>query len=389
MKTQSLYATACNAKPGKKFAAYILDFFLSVVLTLSFFGIAEWIMNATPYVTERKSQLNETVEQMHQMVLSSHIGKENENGQLLSQNQYVLDYIKGSVYQSLIRNGEKTISKTTYKDVEMISEKNDGVFLYFVSFKVENKSSFLAESKNESGFDYYRKELFENSSSDFFVEEGYPYLTYECAKSIDSYFRDPDYSIGKTNYQRLDSSYRKLLEKGISDIQRFYQPYLDLNDKYQEETKSLYSVKNCEVLLSYFLSICILYLMLPLLLKDGRTISFKALGFSVTDKEGNEPSFYNVLIRFCMALIECVSTVFFSGLVFFASSSIGWLGEPLIGNISFLSLSLFSMIFALFSFLLSLVLSNTHQSLSEWIAMELVKDSKVFTAPKKELMKNE
>ncbi len=389
MKTKSFYATACNAKPGKKFAAYILDFFLAVVLTLAFFGIAEWIMNATPYVTGRKNQLNETVEQMHQMVLTSHIGKENEEGQLISQNQYVSDYIKGAVYQSLVRNGEETISETTYKDVTMVSEKNDGVFLYFVSFKVENKSSFLAESKNECGMDFYRKKLLENSSSDFFVEEGYPYLTYECAKSIDSYFRDSDYAIGKKNYQRLDSSYRKLLERGISDIQKFYQPYLELDERYQEETKSLYSVKNWEILLSYFLSILLLYLMIPLLLKDGRSISFKALGFSVTDKEGNVLSFYHVLIRFCMALVECFSAVFFSGLIFFASSSIGWLGEPLFGNISFLSLSLFSMIFAFFSFLLSLVLSNTHQSLSEWISMELVKDSKMFVAPKKELMKNE
>lgn len=388
MKMKSLYADAIDVKPMRKFAAYVLDFISALILTLVLFSIAELIMNSTPIVKDKKNSLNVTAQEMFDMVLDSGLGKENTQHVLISQNQYVSDQIKGMTYSVLVDHNDNTVSKETYQGTQAISKENDGIFHYFVEFKEANKSQFIAESKNQSGLDYYRNILKEKDVLSLFDEDSYFSFSLQTAKSIDEYYRNSSYSIGKNNYSKIETCFKFLLEKGIHDIQTYYKPYISLSESYSNKANEIYQIKNIEVLLSYLISIGIVYVLIPILLKDGRTIAFKVLGFALTDKDGNQLSFYHYLIKYLATCMECLCIIFLSGLLFFTSSAIGWLGEPLFLNVSFLTLSIYSLLIMFLSFLLCFVFPKTHQSLIEWISMVRVKDTRQFVSKTKELIKD-
>lgn len=379
MRKKSLYSTALVCKPFKKLGAYFLDLFLTFIVGVLFFAIFEGIMNATPLVKERKININNVTYSMYDMVISSGLGKDNGSGVLISQNDYVSNYIKGATYKSLTMNSVDNISLETYKDVVSIDETNDGVYIYYTTFKTNNLESYGTNARVNYGYDYYKKQLnYNDTISSYFVSDEYPYLTLDTAKKIDEYFRNDSYSIGKEIYSNLDTSYRKLLEDGIYDIQHNYKPYLSLNEDYEKKTSSLYVIKNIEIIITYLLSIFVIYIMFPLIFKNGQTLSFKILKLAVIDKNGYEPTILNYLIHYLVLAVESLIMIPLTALVFYSSDSIGWISQTLFLNFSFLSLGIYSFLILIMSFVLTFVFRKTRQTLSEYLSMEIVKDMTMY-----------
>lgn len=379
MKTKSLYSTACVCKPFKKLGAYFFDLLTSFIIGLLLFAIFEGIMNATPLVKDKKTEINSITYSMHDLVISSGLGKDNSNDVLISQNQYVLNYIKGATLKSLNRNSVENISNETYKDVIEIDDSNDGVFNYYTKFKVNNIDDYGINARENSGLVYYKNQLNNNNSiTSYFEDEDYPYLTIETAKNIDEYLRNNSYAIGKEMYDKLDASYRTLLENGIYDIQHNYRPYLNLNEIYNDKTSSLYSIKNIEIVIVYFLSLFIVYLLFPIIFHNGQTLSFKIFKFVVVSKDDYEPTWVNYLMRYLIICLESLIIIPLISLVFYSADAIGWISQTLFLNFSFLSLGLYSLLILLMSFVLTFVLRNTRQTISEYLSMEIVKDITMY-----------
>ncbi len=379
MKKKSIYITACVCKPFKKLGAYFLDLLLSFIIGLLFFAIFEGVMNATPLIKNKKSEINSITYSMYDMVISSGLGKDNGNDVLISQNQYVLEYIRGTTLKSLKQNSISDISIETYKDVTQIDESNDGVFIYYTKFKVTNNDDFGINSQADCGLEYYKNKFMSTNSITTYFEDGdYPYLTLDTAKDIDEYLRNSSYSVGKEKYDKLDSSYRAMLEKGIYDIQHNYRPYLKLNDEYNKKTSSLYSIKNVEIVIVYFLSLFIVYLFFPIIFHNGQTLSFKILKLAVVTKDDFEPTWTNNLIHYFVICIESLIIIPLISLVFYSADAVGWISQTLFLNFSFLSLGLYSLLILLMSFVLTFVLRKTRQTISEYLSMEIVKDITMY-----------
>ena len=379
---ESIYADALKVKPLRKFPAYFLDLFLAFVSTLVLFAVFESVMNLTPYVKERREEVNRISSSMMDTVVASGLGIE-ENGLLVSQDSYVSRQIKGMVHQSLLESKKDGISSETYRNVTPINQANDALFSYYADFKEKNLSGYGGNAKESCGAEYYRTELLLLSGRDLFVEQDYPEICLDAAEKVDEYYRNQDYVPGKEDYGRIDKALRTLLEKGIYDLQHNYRPYLEQNEEFLRKTDQLYLVKNMEILLSYFLGMAVVYLLFPLIFRDGRTPAFRILSFACTTKNGKRPGFVTNLLHWFWMCLESFLIVSLTAIVFFGSSAISWIGTPLFGNVSFLMLSVYSFFVLIISYTFCFAFRNTHQSLSEFLSMEIVRDSKMFVCQNK------
>lgn len=374
-KETSFFSGGQVAKSFKKFPAYVLDYILAVILHVIFFALIEGIMNVTPLIKGYQNDISSTYSSLVSTVVSTSISEIDDSGELLSQNQLVKNYIYGSVKNTL--KDKEGFSSDVYQDYKIINSTNDYAYNYYVKFKVDNIDSFAYEKEN-CGISYYKSTYFSYTSSSYFTGDDYPSISYESCEMIDEYIRNSSYSKGEEIYTSIYEAYATILQKGMSDIQANYNPFISLNLIYEKMCDKIVTVRNIELFISYIIVIFIVYFMFPLIFKDGRTLAMKVLKIGAVNKDNNAVTIKNLLIKFCITFIEMFSIIVITPFIFYSTDALELVGISIIFNISYLSLGLFSLIVMLFSFILSFLLRDTRQTLTEFLSMEILKDSDVF-----------
>ncbi len=379
-RQNSFYSQGEVCRTGRKFASYVLDFLVSVIVSVLVFWAVEAISNSTSSMKKNNELVRSSYSSLISMIEESGISKADENEDLLSRSVLVENYMKGAVLHSLKVNEVEGISEETYKDVTEIDEKNDYAFSYYVTFKSAHLSDYEDTAKTNYGVDYYYQQLVQYSSSDYFFQntEKYPLIALESAKAIDNYFRDSSYSIGSNIYTSISESYSLLLQSGSQDLQNSYKPYLALFEGYQTNIKNVYRVRSLELFVSYLFSLFIVYMLVPLLFRNGQTLAMKVLKIGATDKNGNEVAWYQLLIKYAVNLIEYALIIPVVALLYYGTDALDLVGSSLFWNISYLSLGAFSIIFMVCSMILCFCLRKTKQSIPEYLSFMIVHDNDVM-----------
>lgn len=239
MRQSSFYSQGEVCRTGRKFASYVLDFLVSVIVMVLLFMACEGVSNSTEGMKKRNEEVRSSYSSLIDMIQDSGISKADDSENLLSRSQLVENYMKGAVLHSLKVNDVIGISEETYKDVTEMNEKNDYAFYYFVTFKTSHIADYKEDAKANCGNDYYYQQLVQYSSADLFVldEDKYPVIALESAKAIDNYFRDTSYSVGNSAYTSISESYSLLLQSGSKDLQDNYNPYLLLLKDIRQNSK--------------------------------------------------------------------------------------------------------------------------------------------------------
>ena len=393
MNNNSLFSNGNVVTSFKKFPAYVLDFIITIVYHLILFACLEGIMNVTPFVSSLRDTMNHQYDGLVTTVCDTHISKKNERGDLVDRSTLLDEYIHGAVLNSLQENNYEGISTETYKDYQAINQTNDYAFRYFIDFKPTNIDDFESDAITSYGKDYYNKLFLEpNAQSQdeeekkktlypyFQIEEtsGYPLMTFDTAKQIDNYFRDRNYSQGKTVFDEITRSYENTLTVGFNDIQAHYIPYQILQMQYEKNSQKMFIIKLVELSVTYALAILLSYFVMPMILKDGRTLSMKILSLGASSRNGGPIKWWQNLLKSAITIFEFACMIPITAVIFFQTGGIDITAYPLFGGISFLSLGAFSIVFMFFSFLLSFVMRETRQTIPEYLTNIAVKGSDVF-----------
>lgn len=380
MKTMSQFSQGELCPRGRKFASYVLDFLVSVILCVLLFMSSSAIMNTTSLMKGYRDDVVASYSSLIQEIEKTGIGEADEDENLLSLSVLEENYMKGAVLHSLKENGMEGISEETYKDVKEIDGNNDHAYSYYVSFKTSHSSDYTEESKKLCGWKYYTDELIRYTESSYFVlkENEYPTLEFMTAKAIDNFFRDSSYSVGSKYYSSILSSYSLILEAGTKDVQENYQPYQFLFSGYQKNLRKMYGVISLELLISYVLTLFIIYFLVPLLFHNGQTLSMKILKIGAVDKNGDSPSWLHLLIKYGVNLVEYFLIISVVALLFYGPDGVDIIGSSLFWNISYLSLGIFSIVFMVLSFVMTFLMRKTRQSVSEYLSGIIVRDSEVY-----------
>ena len=382
MRKETSFYTRGEVTPfRRKIGIYLLDFLLAFILSVALFASFDGVMSFTPLVTDAKANIQTGYENLMNVVLETKITQE-ENGSLLEQEEIARRYVIGSTYSSLVSGGKDNLSENTYQNVVPINETNDNAYLYFAVFKVENQDKYIQDG-SLSGSDYYYQ-ILSSGMEEFYQEGGYPKLKYTIAEKIDIYLREENYTEGKECYQKVYNRYLEILAKGTVEIETYYRPYYQALTVYEKSGRRLYAVRTTELLLSYVISIFIIYLLFPLLFKNGMTPCMRILKVGAVTKEGYQPGFVSLFLRFIVLFVELFVIVLLTSCVMFGISGLDLISEVFFGMFSLLSLSVFSIIFIILSLVLSLLMKNTKQTIPELASSLILRDGEVMQVEEKE-----
>ena len=195
-----------NLKPLRRLFAYILDFFVGLIITSFLFVICDLTSNSIPSVFNRSTELSKLQANLYSYVYDSKLDVETANG-MKGSIDISYDYVKALTYNSLENKDDISSSIYSADFVNNIKENSkyyDNLYYYYTDFKATNISNYSEQNNyGEADFiDIY----FENSEISSYFESNltYPVLKANNAKAINEYLQNSNYEVGKQIYDNLE-----------------------------------------------------------------------------------------------------------------------------------------------------------------------------------------
>lgn len=370
MNRESPYRKGTICPRGKKFLSAFLDLLLTFVLTMVFFAVSDVVISRLPSYVQSQEKASLYQENLYQVVESSHLGIR-ENGVLLSEEEVAERTLKSATLEALLlfRNPAEISEK--YQDVEPLSRENDPLYGYYVTFKREEKDSFLSDETDYEEI-LLQTGMFEER------EEGWLGLKKEWAEKINSYVVHGLLS-NKEDYDEALSTYTKLISDAQQDLIENYQPYRTEIGLFDEERDKILSYRGNGLLLSFLLATLVLYLLLPLILKEGRTLSFLFLHLAQVDVSGRRYGPLNAVLFYLLSLLSSAFLPFLSCLVLFGAEGVLFLHVSLLGFVNLFLLMILSLVYLLLSSLFDLwKRKDIHQTLTQFLSLTALRDTSTW-----------
>lgn len=380
-KESSRYQDAVLLKRPRKALASFLDILILFIFSVVLFSASDAILSVMPSYKTIQNEAGKRQENLYGIVAASKLS-EYEEGRLSTPEACAEKYLKASVLATLMEvKPEAEISKKIYDGVEPITEETDGLFYYFTEFKTTNNLLFNEESRNNTGIEYYHREILGEKGLLYFdCSEDYPRLTASSALAIDQYYLSAS-AEGEKIYEDVIKLYSDGNRKARADLEENYLPYLSEYAAFASCRDSLLEMRGIAILVSYVVSVLLVYLLFPLLFHDGKTISYRILDIGVTDLEGRVPGIGNHLLRNVFALLENMFLPFFLALLFFGGEGIYFMDINILGFFNLFVGMVFGIVFLVLSSLFDLwTRKGVHQTLVELLSLIVVRDGKEFKA---------
>jgi len=383
---ESLYRNALIAPISRKLLASVLDFFITLALSILLFSVFDWIGGYFPSYSSIKETTTESQTKLYQLIYDSHLSNKTTSSNFLSIEEVFQEYVYGITISS---DTEENLSENeTFKNYKEMNETNDRIFYYYHTYKKNNQSDYLDAEGN--GYDYsykdytyseYVNKVFPTSKDYFIDNNGYPLLTNEKALALRNYLTDSSYSVGKEIYDNLYIDYTNIYKEALNKDLVSSSSYQSLITSFNESKDSILYIRGSILLSGYILSTIILYIILPIILKEGRTIGFRVFGLVYVDQKNNKPNVGLLSIRSLVLLIEQMSMLAIAVFVLFGSQGVYLLTFTLWGFINIFYTSIISLVLIIVSFIFTLAFKKRKQSLSEVISLLVCKDTRDFKLP--------
>ena len=389
LKQESFYKNSPVVTLRKKILPYLLDYFLTLILSLLLYVGVNAIGETLPYFKNIQSEASSIQLDLYSLVNDSGIRHQGEDGFLVTSEYKLEKMIKEEVLYSLKINNNTNSNSAIYDGFEALDlnnkEHNNGIYYYFINYKVNNLNLYNEEYKvKDYGIDFYLNEIVKLKENNYF-EQGlyvsdlnYPLIKYDIAIAIDEYYRNSNYKIGSDYYNEIYSLYYSGINKAMNDLIYGNTSYISLNKKHNELVNDMLNFRGNALLISYFLSVIIIYLIFPLILKEGRTIGLRVFKLVSIDTNENKVSILNNLIRMIVSIFSVFSLLIIDIFLLFGTQAMYFFNINLLGFINIFVLSLISLIFNLISIAFTFINKNRHQNIEETLAMIVVVDGDEF-----------
>ena len=393
LKQESFYKNSPVVTLRKKILPYLLDYFLTLILSLLLYVGVNAIGETLPYFKNIQSEASSIQLDLYSLVNDSGIRHQGEDGFLVTSEYKLEKMIKEEVLYSLKINNNANSNSAIYDGFEALDlnnkEHNNGIYYYFINYKVNNLNLYNEEYKvKDYGIDFYLNEIVKLKENNYF-EQGlyvndlnYPLIKYDIAIAIDEYYRNSNYKIGSDYYNEIYSLYYSGINKAMNDLIYGNTSYISLNNKHNELVNDMLNFRGNALLISYLLSVIIIYLIFPLILKEGRTIGLRVFKLVSIDINGNKVSILNNLIRMIVSIFSVFSLLIIDIFLLFGTQAMYFFNINLLGFINIFVLSLISLIFNLISIAFTFINKNRHQNIEETLAMIVVVDGDEFIVNK-------
>lgn len=401
MENSSKYEFNVDAKTSKKWYASILDSLTSFIFTVLFFFLVALIFDSTKLIKDKKEILSSSQYELNKIVMKVKLDEFTSESSftLKGTDTITSDYIKQLSYSSLVEGkaSEDEISKEFYKDTKKLTKDDDRLYYYNLIFKTEYKSDYSSSTKfidfNIYLNDFKEKTAFimdENSEDksylDLNVIDDYILLSLNDSKDLDTYIRTGKTTRGRKIYEAIYSFYYSSIKESIEDVKNNYLPYVNEYKIYEQNESSMFIYRHVELLIAYILAIFTTYFLIPLIFKDGITLSMKVFKLAIVKKSKKK---YSLLISLYRVIYNLFKNVLYLPIVFLVLYSISarvLLVSSLIFNLPLIYYPIFSLVIILVSLILSCIKSTNNEMLDEILFRYNIVDTTEFISnDKKEI----
>ena len=411
------YKNNILAKKSKVFLSSLLDYFLVVITTfIIFVAVANPICTALPFFNNNLDNLSNITTNLYKIVSETRLQAYDEETNSLKDisidsNAYVEALVKTSFFvynepypltfneetgQYIFENIE--VLDTFYqKSYNNISFPHDNLSYYYFDFKESNDSlnSYIYDDKdyqnNKSDF-LYKEVLDLNNPSlnNYFLTsteydlleekykeiDRYQILNLDAAKMLMSYivYKDRGEEITAL-YTNLNTAYQNAVQFFIDEVENNYSPYLEKLSDFNNSYNTYVISYIISLSLSYLLSYLIFIVIIPIFLKDHKTLSFKIMKLGICRYDEFEPAILNYVINKIFIFVLYFNGVFFSLLFMnlLPISSFNIYGS----GFSYFQVILFSALLGILSYLF-LIVSRNNQLLSLFGGNMVLKNTEEF-----------
>ena len=335
-QTVSKYKNYVIAPKKKVYLANIADYLLTFILTFLLFAVAgSPILSALPITKDSYTVLANHVDTLYTIIDDTHLqsyekvsgtlsnlnldGK--EYAKTLSKTSYYVLGLKYPVKQSDGSYAEVDVplSETFLADLE--NHPLDRPGYYFHNFKA---TCSCIDNYVYDGVDYREKKdeyLYQKAfgyTVDWFTKTNadlplWQQLNEERAKALTAYlvYDDSATVAPYETYKEVLRGYKEAINRFIAEVETTYQPMLQEMTLFDAALKTYDGVIIADYHLCYLVAILVLELVLPLILKEGRTIGARAMKMGYSTDEEATPAWWHFLIKGAMRFAIHYSGLFF------------------------------------------------------------------------------
>lgn len=375
----SRYQTAVAASNTKRFIASFFDILIVFILSLSLFSIGDLILTNTSIFKSNAQESQSYQDKLYELVESSRLTTR-ENNSLKNMNEICEDYVYSLTLLTLqdIKPLDE-ISQKVYQNITPLTLDNDRVYFYQVVFKKIEVENYLDDTSKD--VDSYYDFFVTQAVKDYYVKtENFPVLNEKSALLLDEYFVNNSQD-GKKVYEDIYNNYLNHLGASIDEFIISYTPYIKTNEEFEQCTAKQLNLHGIVLLITFFLAVLILYIILPFIFKDGKTISMKILGLAFCDVRGYSVSWINVVLRALFTFIASSFILFLIMLLTFGIEGTYFISINVLGFFNIFTAFIISLIYLLISSVLSFIPRKTQkQSLTDILSLSFLKNTKEFYA---------
>jgi hypothetical protein len=300
---------------SRYFVISFLDYLVVLIFSMLIYALIDLCLPSIPSYSSLNESAVSYKNSLTSLVIESGISEKGIDGNLLDKDELTIAFLKKNIVASYEENGRSDELSLIYSGVAPITEdKDDNVYYYFVVYKQNNLDIY--EDDSNYGQDYFESLLGEN----FYFDEGFSRISYENCQKLNEHLVN-----GEGNedalYDEIYGSYYGALRTAEEDIKNSNKDYVSLNTVFEKSIDDLFKIKIASILSSYIFVSLIHFLLVPLLLKDGKTLVSNVMkGMLVKDDEGNL-KFHDILFNVLSSLVINLSCVLLMVFFLFGSSS--------------------------------------------------------------------
>lgn len=393
-QTLSKYKNHVTASRKQVFLANFADYLLTFILTFVLFAVAGYpIFSSLPTTQSSFVEANEHVKRYYSIIETTRLQRYDPETVTLSKIQddaklYVTSLVKTSYFINAKQYPHLEEGTYVMKDIpleETLLYDNNGDYpnetlaYYFLTFKSSHSSidfyvyDGVDYRNNKETYLYekafgYTQERFEAIRDDVTI---YRQLSFNQAELIMHYlvYGDTSDAINKA-YNPLADAYIKACGLFIDEVQVYYDAFIEENASFAAIIEAYDLSLLLDFLFCYLAAMLILEIILPLFLKEGRTLGLRAFKLSYATKDDLTPNYLRFLMKTFMRVLIYPSVAFFIMLIMGSTSlafvSFGWF--------NFAMLYLTSGLLGIGSIVLEMVLS-TRQGIPELVSGLIIKDT--------------
>ena len=408
----SKYKNNVLAKRSKVFLSSLLDYFLIVIVSFMLFIIVtNPVISVLPSFKENINNLNDTTLKLYQIVSETRLQTfDEEHNSFISidndARKYVTTLLKTSLYvrgmdlPSTNQEEEQIDIKDTFLNTDNNNYPNDNLSYYFYTFKSNNESlnnyvySDIDYSNNKEDYLYLEALDFDNELfNDYFISKEefnnlnidndfksslnrFNILSEDYQSYLISYliYNEDNESLVSI-YNNLATSYKNAIQIFINEVETNFTPYLETNDSFNYYYNYYVLTYIIALLITYLITFIVFIIIIPLGIKDNRTIGLKVLKLGICRSDELEPNLFNIVIKDILLFILYFNSILFT--LFFVNLLPISVFPLFNSHFSLIQIVIFSLLLLILSYIY-LIFSKNHQVLSLLSGNLVIKNSEEF-----------